>query len=63
MVIPGLEKLSIGDIIELDPEKLRSLRLDEVREIARRCGIATAGLATVGAVATALVEKAAIEVG
>lgn len=59
--IPGLHTLKVGDIISLDPSKLRGMRLDALLDLMRRCGLSTQGVDSKGAAATRLVERGMIE--
>lgn len=61
VVIPGLKNLEIGDLLTLDAQTLRGMRLDELRELMRRCGLSTDGIDSAGAAATRIIERGLIE--
>jgi hypothetical protein len=56
----GLELPGIGDIITMDPVKLRALRMDDLRRLMQACGISTVGVTSHEHAAMRLVERAAI---
>lgn len=61
IAIPGLRNIELGDILTLDAQALRSMRLDELRDLMRRCGLSTDGIDSAGAAATRLIERGLIE--
>jgi hypothetical protein len=63
MPVLGVRPPDVGDIISLDPDTLRTMRLDQLLAMMRQCGISTVGIDSLGAAATRLIERGAISPG
>lgn len=52
----------MGDILELDPAKMKLMTLDDLKGVMKRLGLITASIDSVGKAVKALIEKGVIEV-